>query len=87
MSFQFVAHLPVWATDAGQIVAILLASLGVITVVTKWITKQIGRLIDDKLDVVYRRLDAHMTSEDASLQEVAQALRTIAAAVNVDLDI
>jgi hypothetical protein len=87
MSLLIVAHLPVWVTDVGQIVAILLASLGVITVVTKWITKQIGRLIDDKLDVVYRRLDAHMTSEDASLQEVAQALRTIAAAVNVDLDI
>lgn len=67
-----------WLEMVGAIVAIVATSLGIVATVGGWIKRSIGRMIDDKLDPVYRRLDEHMSAEDRSLAKIAEAMSKLA---------
>lgn len=71
------ATLPTWLSDTGQVLLFLSTLLAVLGLVGAWIRRSIGRMIDDKLDPIYRRLDEHMSEEDQSLKLIAHALKTL----------
>jgi hypothetical protein len=71
------AALPPWLSDAGQVLLFLSTLLAVLGIVGAWVRRSIGRMIDDKLDPIYRRLDEHMSEEDQSLKLIAHALKAL----------
>lgn len=76
------ATLPTWVTDTGQVIVVIAAATAAITAIGTWIKRSIGKMIDDKIDPIYDRLDAHMTEEDKSLQLIAQALKVLSDHLN-----
>lgn len=71
------ATLPTWLSDTGQVLLFLSTLFAVLGLVGAWIRRSIGRMIDDKLDPIYRRLDEHMSEEDQSLKLIAHALKAL----------
>jgi len=67
-----------WIEATGAILAIVLTSLTIVGLVGNFFKKQIGHMIDDKLDPIYRRLDDHMSAEDKSLEKIAAAMADLA---------
>lgn len=78
------ATLPGWVTDTGQIAIAFAAVLACIAAISKWIQRGIGRMIDEKLDPIYDRLDAHMSEEDRSLRAIAEAFKTLSEHLDPD---
>lgn len=67
-----------WMEATGAILAIVLTSLTIVGIVGSFFKRQIARMIDDKLDPIYRRLDEHMSAEDKSLEKIAAAMADLA---------
>jgi len=67
-----------WLEVTGAVLVIVSTSLGIIGVVGTFFKRQIARMIDAKLDPIYRRLDEHMSAEDEYLAEIAKAMARLA---------
>lgn len=67
-----------WLETTGAVVGIIATVLAILGTVGTFFKRSIGKMIDEKIDPIYRRLDEHMSSEDQSLSLIADAMKRLA---------
>lgn len=71
-----------WVEYVAAILGIVATSLVIVGTVATFFKRQIGQMIDAKIEPLYRRLDEHMSSEDEYLERIADAMALLAESWN-----